>query len=153
MLIVLIGLLYNRYRLKQRSNAQLVRKQDEINQQNNQLKKLIDEREWLLREIHHRVKNNLQIVISLLNTQSQYLDSQDAIAAIQNSQHRMHAMSLIHQRLYQTDDLGSIDMKWYISELMGYMRDSFDIKGRILFREDCDRVLMDVVQAVPWDLS
>lgn len=152
LLVIIICLLYNRYRLKKRSHLQAVRQQAEINDQNIQLKKLIEEREWLLREIHHRVKNNLQIVISLLNTQSQYLDSADAISAIRNSQHRMHAMSLIHQRLYQTDNLGSIDMKWYISELVSHMKDSFGTKGKILFTVDCDRVLLDVVQAVPLGL-
>jgi two-component sensor histidine kinase len=110
------------------------------------------EKEWLLKEIHHRVKNNLQIVISLLNTQSQYLDNEDAIAAIRNSQHRMYAMSLIHQRLYQTENLGKIDMNWYIAELMKYMKESFETDGKISFRIDNDTISLDVVQAVPLGL-
>ncbi len=152
MLIVFLALLYNRYRLKKRTNIKLVAKQDEINRQNEALKKLIDDREWLLREVHHRVKNNLQIVISLLNSQCQYLDSQDAIAAIENSQHRMHAMSLIHQRLYQTENLGSIDMNWYISELMSYMRECFETESKIRLIVKSDHVLLDPAQAVPLGL-
>jgi two-component sensor histidine kinase len=152
LLLLLLALGYNRYRLKQKSNTELQAKQDEINQQYETLKKLLSEKEWLLREIHHRVKNNLQIVISLLNTQSAYIDNQDAMDAIQNSQHRMHAMSLIHQKLYQSDSLATIDMKWYIRELVTYMRECFDIDRNIRFVIEADDVNLDVAQAVPLGL-
>jgi two-component sensor histidine kinase len=150
--LLLAGLIYNRYRLKQRTNILLEKKQEEINDQNALLKRVLGEKEWLLREIHHRVKNNLQIVISLLNTQSAYLDNEDALLAIRNSQHRMHAMSLIHQKLYQSENLASIDMQWYIHELVGYMRESFDTDKRIEFTLDVDKVELDVAQAVPLGL-
>ncbi|HEY8957354.1 histidine kinase dimerization/phosphoacceptor domain -containing protein [Chitinophaga sp.] len=149
MLFLFSALMYNRYRLKKRSNLELESKQREINDQNEVLKKVVEEKEWLLKEVHHRVKNNLQIVISLLNTQSEYLDNVDAITAIRNSQHRMYAMSLIHQRLYQVDNLGKIDMKWYIGELIGYMRESFERTDKISFTREADPLLLDVVQAVP----
>jgi two-component sensor histidine kinase len=113
------------------------------------LKKVLNEKEWLLREIHHRVKNNLQIVISLLNTQSAYINNKDAMEAIQNSQHRMHAMSLIHQKLYQSDSLATIDMKWYIRELVSYMRECFDIDKIVRFLIEADELSLDVAQAVP----
>jgi two-component sensor histidine kinase len=148
-LIVFLALMYSRYQNKKRTNIMLESQQNEINEQNEALKKLLDEKEWLLKEIHHRVKNNLQIIISLLNTQSQYLSNKDALAAIRNSQQRMYAMSLIHQRLYQTDNLGKIDMQWYIPEMVGYMKDSFDANDRISFRLDCDAIALDAVQAVP----
>lgn len=149
MLLLLLALSYNRYRLKQKSNAQLQAKQDEINKQYDILKKVLSEKEWLLREIHHRVKNNLQIVISLLNTQSAYINNQDAMEAIQNSQHRMYAMSLIHQKLYQSDSLATIDMKWYIRELISYMRECFDIDKNVRFLIEADDLNLDVAQAVP----
>jgi len=152
MLLLLLGLLYSRYRLKQRSNIQLQQKQQEINQQNDLLKKLLGEKEWLLKEIHHRVKNNLQIVISLLNTQSAYLDNEDALVAIKSSQQRMHSMSLIHQRLYQSDNLAMIDMHWYIHELVGYMRESFSIDRKVQFVLDMEKMELDVIQAVPLGL-
>lgn len=152
MLLLLLALGYNRYRLKQKSNAQLQAKQNEINKQYDILKKVLSEKEWLLREVHHRVKNNLQIVISLLNTQSAYINNQDAMAAIQNSQHRMYAMSLIHQKLYQSDNLSTIDMKWYIRELVSYMRESFDIDKKIRFIIEAEDLNLDVAQAVPLGL-
>ncbi|NML41923.1 histidine kinase [Chitinophaga sp. G-6-1-13] len=152
MLLLILALLYNRYRLKKKTTSRLEKQQEAINAQNELLKKLVDEKEWLLKEIHHRVKNNLQIIISLLNTQSRYLDNADAIAAIKNSQHRMYAMSLIHQRLYHTDNLGAIDMQWYIRELTGFMEESFDTGPKITFCIDSEVILLDVVQAVPLGL-
>jgi len=115
-------------------------------------KKLLNEKEWLLKEIHHRVKNNLQIVISLLNTQSAYLDNEDAVAAIRISQNRMHAMSLIHQKLYQSDNMANIDMFWYVHELANHMMESFDVRNRIEFLIDVDKIYLNIVQAVPLGL-
>jgi two-component system, sensor histidine kinase PdtaS len=106
----------------------------------------------MLKEIHHRVKNNLQIVISLLNTQSAYLDNEDALQALKSSQQRMHSMSLIHQRLYQSDNLAMIDMHWYIQELAGYMRESFGVDRKVQFVLDTEKVELDVIQAVPLGL-
>lgn len=151
-LILFLGLLYNRYRLKQEANKKLEDKRQKINEQNELLKKLLLEKEWLIKEIHHRVKNNLQIVISLLNTQSAYLDNEDALLAIQNSQHRMHAMSLIHQKLYQSDNLATIDMAWYIKELINYLKDCFDTNKKIEYQLDTVNVELDVSQAVPLGL-
>lgn len=147
-----VGLIYNRYRLKKKSNSILEQKQEEINRQNELLRKILGEKEWLLREIHHRVKNNLQIVISLLNTQSAYLDNEDALVAIRNSQNRMHAMSLIHQKLYQSNNLAEIDMKWYIKELVDYMMECFGTDKVIKFELQTDEVKLDVAQAVPLGL-
>lgn len=148
-LFIILGLLFSQYCLKQRNNKILEVKQEEINRQNGVLRQLVDEKEWLLKEIHHRVKNNLQIVISLLNTQSAYLENEDALMAIQNSQHRMHAMSLIHQKLYQSDNLASIDMSWYIYELVNYLKECFDLNRKISYKIDTDRIDLDVAQAVP----
>ncbi|MGM9478870.1 tetratricopeptide repeat-containing sensor histidine kinase [Pedobacter sp. GSP4] len=150
--VLFVGLIYNRYRLKKRSNHILEQKQGEINMQNALLRKILDEKEWLLREIHHRVKNNLQIVISLLNTQSAYLDNEDALVAIRNSQNRMHAMSLIHQKLYQSDNLAEIDMKWYIKELVDYMIECFGTDKKIQFTLETEAIKLDVAQAVPLGL-
>jgi len=151
-LILFILVLYNGFRLKKKKNQQLEIKRQKINEQNELNKKMLIEKEWLLKEIHHRVKNNLQIVISLLNTQSAYLDNEDALMAIQNSQHRMHAMSLIHQKLYQSDNLANIDMSWYIYELISYMRECFDTDLKINFVLDTEKVYLNVAQAVPLGL-
>lgn len=152
LLIVFLGLIYSRYRNKKIMNIRLETQRNEINRRNEDLRKLVDDKEWLLKEIHHRVKNNLQVIISLLNTQSRYLNNKDALEAIRNSQQRMYSMSLIHQRLYQTDNLGKIDMRWYIPELIGYMKDGHEAGNNTEFIVDCGHIELEVVQAVPLGL-
>ena len=151
-LLILVGFSFCRYCIKCKKDKELKAKQDEIDRQNIQLKHLGDEKEWLIKEIHHRVKNNLQIVISLLNTQSAYLQNEDALQAIQNSQHRMHAMSIIHQKLYQTENLSGIDMSWYIQELVNYLKDSFDTENKIKFNLEIQPIELDIAQAIPLGL-
>ena len=152
LLLITIGLLYSRYRLKQRNHAKLELKEKEINQKNINLRHLLDEKEWLLKEIHHRVKNNLQTVISLLNSQSAYLDNDMALTAIKNSQHRIHSMSLIHQKLYNSENIATINMPNYIKELVEYLKESFSLGQRIRFEIKVDPLELDVVQAVPLGL-
>jgi two-component system, sensor histidine kinase PdtaS len=152
LLIITMALLYNRYRLKQRTTRKLELQQNEITKQNFSLHNLVHEKEWLLKEIHHRVKNNLQVVMSLLNSQSAYIDSEAALTAIHDSQHRVHAMSLIHQKLYNSENVSSIDMSFYIRELVSYLADSFDTGQRIKFDLNIEPLQMDVSQAVPLGL-
>lgn len=149
LLLLIIGVLYNRFQLKQRINRQLEQQQTEINQTNRTLQLLLQEKERLLREIHHRVKNNLQIVMSLLNSQSAYLDNETALSAIRDSQQRIHSISLIHQKLYQSENSGLIDMSIYIRELVNYLQGSFDTGHSIRFDLQNDAIELDVTQAVP----
>lgn len=143
--LTIAGLLYRQARLRKRTN-------NLITQKNEQLIGFLNEKEWLLKEIHHRVKNNLQIVMSLLNSQSAYIDNELARAAIHHSQHRVHAMSLIHQKLYKADSLSSIDMSSYIRELVSYLSDCFGTGQRIRFEFDVEQLEFDVSQAVPLGL-
>jgi two-component sensor histidine kinase len=162
------------YRGKQRSNVRLQKKQEEINTQNSRLSALLGEmerllgdkdsllkrqedllleKEWLLREIHHRVKNNLQIVMSLLYTQSAYLQNTDAIEAIKDSQNRVQAISIIHQKLYNKSNVATIVMADYINDLVRYLKTCYDCSRRkIKFREELDVVNLDISQAVPMGL-
>ncbi|MCF6402445.1 tetratricopeptide repeat protein [Chitinophaga filiformis] len=156
MLTALLLLGYNRYQLKLRSNRQLKQQQDEINRKNQSLEelissqnKLLGEKEWLVKEIHHRVKNNLQIVMSLLNTQAAFLDDKDALNAIRESRYRMQAISLIHQKLYQSDNMARIDMRTYINELVIFLKDGFSDVNRINFDLQIAPVRLDVSQSVP----
>ena len=144
-LFVIAALLYRQSRLRKRNNKVVMNKND-------QLQHLLVEKEWLLKEIHHRVKNNLQIVMSLLNSQSAFIDNAPALTAIHDSQHRVHAMSLIHQKLYGSDNVSSIDMSFYIRELATYLSDSFNTGQRIRFEYNIAPLEMDVSQAVPLGL-
>jgi two-component sensor histidine kinase len=141
LMLVIMGLLYNQYQLKQKSNKAISRK-------NEALQKLLEEKEWLLREVHHRVKNNLHTIMSLLEAQSAYLKD-DALMALRISQHRVYAMSLMHQKLYQVANVTAIDMAVYLPELLTYLRDSFDLKGHVRFDSQIDHISLDISQAIP----
>ncbi len=148
-LLCVLGLLYNSYRIKQGKNRQLMEQQKMISIKNASLIQLVTEKEWLLREVHHRVKNNLQIVISLLNSQSAYLKEEVAVNAIVESRHRIQAMSMLHQRIYQSEDLTSIGMSSYIHELVSYLNSSFNTGKRIIFNIHVEKMELDLSQAVP----
>ncbi len=143
--LIIAGLLYRQNRLRKRTNEVITHK-------NEQLQNFLREKEWLLKEIHHRVKNNLQIVMSLLNSQSMYIDNDAALTAIHDSQHRVYAMSLIHQRLYNSENVSYIDMTVYIRELVSYLSDSFNTFRRIRFELTITPLEMNVNQAVPFGL-
>ena len=156
LLLIFLGIFYSRFRSKKRINQQLLFQQSLINSKNTSLQelvfekdKLLTEKEWLLKEIHHRVKNNLQIVISLLNTQSAFLENDIALDAIRESQHRMHSISLIHQKLYQSENLSCIQMPSYINDLVKYLDEGLDTCSKITFKLDIAELELDVVQAVP----
>jgi two-component sensor histidine kinase len=142
--LMLIGLTHIIFRQIKKLKAQ----QRVISEKNSALEHLLSEKEWLLKEIHHRVKNNLQTVISLLESQSFYLEN-DALLAIENSKNRVYAMSLIHQKLYQNNAFGKIDMSVYIPELIQYLKDSFQVKQGIRFQLRVEKILLDISQAIP----
>jgi len=152
LLLITIGLLIRNARLKQRTNRKLELQQKEIGEQNIALRHLVNEKEWLVKEIHHRVKNNFQTVMGLLGTQTIYLKDEVAIDAIADGQHRIHAMSLIHQKLYQTENMSAINMADYINELVDYLRDSFTINKRIRFNLQIQRIDLDLSHCIPLGL-
>ncbi|WP_276485567.1 histidine kinase dimerization/phosphoacceptor domain -containing protein [Paraflavitalea pollutisoli] len=115
--------------------------------QNGQLQQLVADKVWLLKEMHHRVKNNLQTIVSLLELQSSHLQH-DALEAIQHSQSRIFAMSLIHQKLYQSDDTKTIDMADYVPELVCYLEQSFHSDQKIRIILDIDHTALIVNEAV-----
>ena len=84
----------------------------------NKIKKSLDEKETLLREIHHRVKNNMQIISSLLNLQIQYENLDETIGVLKESQGRVKSMAIIHEKLYQSSNLTNINFKEYIEKLI-----------------------------------
>ncbi|NML56822.1 histidine kinase dimerization/phosphoacceptor domain -containing protein [Chryseobacterium cheonjiense] len=148
-LMVFVCFLYRAYRLKQRNNLMLSTQQDQIKQTNISLNNAITEKEWLLREIHHRVKNNLHMVVGLLASQNEYLEGKEAIEANLESQRRVEAMSMIHNKLYQSENLSMIDMPSYILDLTYYLSDSFDVRKQIRFALNIDKVDFPLSHSVP----
>lgn len=149
LLLLFIIFLYKDYQLKQKNNLILKVQQEEINRNNLSLKQAINEKEWLLREIHHRVKNNLHMVVGLLASQTEYLKGNEAINANLESQRRVESMSMIHDKLYQSENLSLIDMPSYILDLTYYLSDSFDIRKQIRFELDIDKVEFPLSHSVP----
>jgi two-component sensor histidine kinase len=98
------------------------------------------------------VKNNFHIVNGLLAAQIGYLKNEEAIKAIGESQHRVQAMSLIHQKLYQSENFSAIDISDYIRELVDYLRDSFNISKSIQFKLDIASVELDLSHCIPLGL-
>lgn len=148
LLLVILALFYRQYQLKQKSNEIVQRNNLLITQKNELLEHLLKEKEWLLKEVHHRVKNNLHTVICLLESQALYLEN-DALKAIENSQHRIYAMSLIHQKLYQSEDIKTIDMSAYLPEFIQYLNESFGTQRHVRFHLEIEPIQLGVSQAIP----
>lgn len=149
LLVIIVIVLYFNYSEKRKNNRQLEKKQQEIQNQNDLLEILVEEKEWLLKEIHHRVKNNLQVIMSLLNSQSSFLTDEIAIDAFKIGQQRVHAISLIHQKLYVSDNLSMIPMREYIMEMTADLRHMYKLERDICFEIRVDDTELDVAQAVP----
>lgn len=139
LLALLLGVMGWQYRRLRRSR-------EHIRAQSAQL-------ELLMKELHHRIKNNLAIVSSLLNLQAYQLDDDQAARAVREGQQRVEALSLIHQKLYQTDVLTRINVQEYLTNLAeslmhayGFTAPCFDLELRV------DQELLDVDVAIPLGL-
>ncbi|GAB3748421.1 sensor histidine kinase [Spirosoma pomorum] len=153
LLFVLLSALVGQYTVIRRTNLRLSVQNGIITANSQQLMNQSDQLRTLMKELHHRVKNNLAIVSSLLKLQLNRLDDEKAIQAVRVGQQRVEAMSLIHQRLYQTDQLTAVNMAEYLSDLAdslmrayGYQPDEFDLQLNVDLPE------LDVDVAIPLGL-
>lgn len=134
------------YHVKRKTAEELLEKNDIIS-------KALKDKELLLREIHHRVKNNLQVISSLLRLQSKYIKDDNALSAINEGRNRVQSMALIHQNLYQKEDLVGIQIKEYFEQLIQSLFDSYKIsESRIILDMDIDPLTLDVDTVVPLGL-
>ncbi|WDF56113.1 tetratricopeptide repeat-containing sensor histidine kinase [Mucilaginibacter sp. KACC 22063] len=158
-LLFILVLIYAYIRNKKRSENLLALQQKEITEKNISLenliskqKRLIEDKEWLIKEIHHRVKNNLQVVMSLLNTQMQYVDNSQVISALTDSQTRLYSISLIHQKLLQTEQVAFVEVRPYIIELVKFLDDTFHFQDKINFKYEIEDFKLGIAQAIPLGL-
>ncbi|HPC41544.1 MAG TPA: PAS domain S-box protein [Spirochaetota bacterium] len=108
------------------------------------------EKETLLKEIHHRVKNNLQVITSLLSLQAQYLGNGELARHFLEAENRIRSMALVHEKLYQSEDLGQIDFSLYLSELANTIMYSYStVSQSITMNIDARPVRLPVDQAIP----
>uniref|UniRef100_UPI004047F0B7 histidine kinase dimerization/phosphoacceptor domain -containing protein n=1 Tax=Mariniflexile sp. TaxID=1979402 RepID=UPI004047F0B7 len=146
---LLLGLVYRNYRLKRKSGFELEKTNNELKDKNNLLDIRNAENELLLKEIHHRVKNNLELVKSLIALQSAQLEDSATKDAMIASQNRVQSMGIIHQKLYQGENLGSIEMKDYFLNLGEGILDTFNADDKVKIECAMDRLELDVDTAVP----
>lgn len=110
------------------------------------------ENELLLKEIHHRVKNNLEVVSSLLALQSAQIDDPNTKEAMREGQNRVHSIGIVHQKLYQATNLGAIEMKDYFLNLSESILDSFGAENRVKIELAMEKLEIDIDTAVPLGL-
>lgn len=124
-----------------------------VQERTKELLTAVQEKEVLLREIHHRVKNNLQIISSLLNLQIPYIKDEDSIEFFKESQNRVKSISMIHEKLYQAKNLQEIDFKSYISNLMVNLFQTYGVDQKeIKYDIYCDEIKLNIETSVPCGL-
>ena len=138
LLILLLGGAFFAYRSKQKSNLALEEKNNEIT--------------TLFGEVHHRVKNNLQILSSLLHLQSRHITDDAALSAVREGQNRVEAMGLIHQKLYTRDNTSAIEISDYLNELGENLTNTLTHDDRIIITYDTPKLFLDVDTSIPLGL-
>ena len=120
---------------------------------NDSLKTSLKEKETLLKEIHHRVKNNLQVISSLLSLQTDYIEDVHTRELFDESTHRIKTMALIHERLYQSENLAQIDYSEYITDLTNYLLRTYRNKAQLVqLNLQLDKIYLPVDYAIPCGL-
>jgi two-component sensor histidine kinase len=145
-LLVIAILVYRQFLVKRKAEALLSEK-------NNIISSALSDKELLLKEIHHRVKNNLQVVSSLLGLQSEYIKDDNALTAINEGRNRVRSMALIHQQLYSEENLTGINVKTYLETLIRGLFDTYDInEEKIQFQLEIEDLELDVDTVIPLGL-
>ncbi|MGE5804690.1 MAG: sensor histidine kinase, partial [Ignavibacteria bacterium] len=131
-----LGLIGTGIDITERKNARIV------------MENSLKEKELLVKEIHHRVKNNLQIVSSLLNLQSFYVKDPKILDLIKGSQERIRSMALVHEKLYRSKDLLKIDFDEYSKELISHLFQSYRKNTNVRLNLDIPRTLLGINTAI-----
>ncbi len=143
LVLVIALLLLNQFRIKQHNNQLLSDK-------NNIIQKSLDEKEVLLKEIHHRVKNNLQFISSLLNLQARHVKDENTLAVLNDCKNRVNSMAMVHQRLYQEENLKGVYMPVFVNNLLDSLNHSYrkDL-NKLNSVVDITPISLDIDTAIP----
>jgi two-component sensor histidine kinase len=118
-----------------------------------QIRDSLEEKEVMLKEIHHRVKNNLAVISALLTLQSDYVKDEEAKELFLESVGRIKTMALIHEKLYQSEMFARVEMEDYIRQLVKTIQETYDADaGSISVHVDCDNAVLDITKAIPCGL-
>ncbi|MDT8412124.1 MAG: two-component regulator propeller domain-containing protein [Vicingaceae bacterium] len=152
-LIVGLGTFYLVFRLatyKEKRQLQISKELEEkVKERTMLIEKQRDEKEILLKEIHHRVKNNMQVINSLLSIQSNYTKDEKALALFSEAQNRIRSMALIHEKMYQSEDLSKIDVQDYIVSLIDDLVSSYSVNCNINLDLKIDQLKFEIDTLIP----
>ena len=145
-LLLILGFAY-------RLSAQRKRANQLLEEKNKLIQQALEDKETLLKEIHHRVKNNLQIISSLLSLQSRRVEDPKVLEAIQDGQNRVQSMALIHENLYQDENLVQVNAQLYIDQLIENLIRSYNVNPQgVTFTKNIDPLALDVDTLIPLGL-
>ncbi len=148
LIIFILAFVQRRKRAKK-----LVEQNQQIEHQKEIIEQSLIEKETLLKEVHHRVKNNLQLVSGILELQAVKFDDKNVREMMEEGQSRVRSMALIHQQLYQNEDIGNIDFKQYLAKLVNDIAITFNDKSkRIEIHINVNQSKLDINTAVPLGL-
>lgn len=108
------------------------------------MKKSLEEKELLMREVHHRVKNNLQVILSLLNLQASYIKDEESLSMFKSSQDRVQSMAMLHEKLYKSNNLAEINLKDYIKDLVSTLFKTYNISSGISLHLKIKNIILDL---------
>ncbi|MCB9334736.1 MAG: hypothetical protein H6586_01190 [Flavobacteriales bacterium] len=151
--LVLIYILFKISSYKEKQQIKISRElEKKVRERTLLIEKQRDEKEVLLKEIHHRVKNNLQVINSLLSIQSSYTSDPKSLALFDEAKNRIRSMALIHEKMYQTGDLAHIDFQDYIMALTNDLISTYSINCDIFLDIKIDEVKFDIDTIIPLGL-
>ncbi len=152
-LALVIAFLIINNQLNKRRQSELFIKNKHIIQQKTAIENALKEKEFLIKEIHHRVKNNLQIISSMLSLQSDVIENKEAKDVLQESRLRINSMSLIHQMLYAKNNMTDIAIAEYFKNLMAHIEKSYSLNNKnIQTHLNCQPLAIDLDTAIPLGL-
>jgi len=126
--------------------------QEQVDLESRRVKKSLQEKDTLLREIHHRVKNNLQVISSLLQLQSRRIEGPALKRSFQESHDRIRSIALLHEMLYRSENVATVNLHYYIEGLCQRLEASYATKGRVVFELAIEDFELDLDRAMPCGL-
>lgn len=120
-----------------------------VNEKTKELTSSLQEKETLLKEIHHRVKNNLALTISLIKLQQSKIDDNNTIKTLNDIQERIYTMELLHRKLYESNNLNAINIKEYIYSLVNDISSSYDYEKKVAIEFKVEEFFFDIQKAIP----
>lgn len=151
--LVIISVVFIAYRQQNKLNKMLLHQRESIMEKSAVIDVALKEKEVLLKEIHHRVKNNLQIISSLLNLQSRRITDERALSVLDEGKNRIQAIALIHQKLYQNENFEAVNIGEYVVDLSTQLKRTLDsFNSTLEINVNANNVMLDLDTAVPLGL-